>query len=104
MSSLLRRAAWIAGAPFRFVLLMLIGVYRLTLGKVIGGNCRFYPSCSAYAEGAIANAGWARGLALSAWRLLRCNPFSKGGVDHPPARRSFTPMYDSNIRTAEVSS
>ncbi|HEX8099939.1 MAG TPA: membrane protein insertion efficiency factor YidD, partial [Actinomycetota bacterium] len=94
MSYLPRRAAWIAGAPFRFVLLMLIRVYRLTLGQVIGGNCRFYPSCSAYAETAIANAGWARGLALSAWRVLRCNPFSKGGVDHPPARGSDRAVYD----------
>ena len=97
MTTPLRRAVWIAGAPVRFALLTVIRVYRLTLGQLMGGNCRFYPSCSAYAEGAIANSGWMSGLALTAWRLLRCTPFSKGGVDYPPARQ----VYDAAIQ-AEV--
>ncbi len=44
-------------------------------------HCRFYPSCSQYAYEAIEHFGPARGLAKSMWRVLRCNPFSKGGAD-----------------------
>jgi putative membrane protein insertion efficiency factor len=79
-----RRAAWVLGWPARAALLVLIGSYRLTLGRVIGGACRFYPSCSAYAEAAIRQVGAVRGTALAVWRVLRCSPLSAGGVDHPP--------------------
>lgn len=43
--------------------------------------CRFYPSCSAYAVGAIEKKGLLKGLVLSSFRILRCNPFSRGGYD-----------------------
>jgi len=46
--------------------------------------CKFEPSCSCYAEQAIRRHGVARGLALAGWRLLRCNPWSKGGYDPIP--------------------
>jgi putative membrane protein insertion efficiency factor len=81
-----RRAAWAAGAPLRGLLLALIGVYRVTLAGVVGGQCRFYPSCSRYAEEAIRTHGAARGAALAAWRVARCGPFTLGGVDHVPRR------------------
>ncbi|MDP8956358.1 MAG: membrane protein insertion efficiency factor YidD [Actinomycetota bacterium] len=64
----------------------MIWLYRLTLGQLVGGQCRFYPSCSSYSETAIRELGWFRGLALGIWRIARCNPFSPGGVDHPPRR------------------
>jgi putative membrane protein insertion efficiency factor len=88
-----RRVLWIAGWPVRFSLLTLVRLYRLTLGQVIGGGCRFYPSCSAYAEQAIGELGAIRGTALTVWRVLRCSPLSKGGVDHPPTRST----YDTDI-------
>jgi uncharacterized protein len=75
---------WLAGAPVRLALIALIRGYRLTLGQLLGGNCRFHPSCSTYAEQAIRELGWVRGVVLSAWRILRCTPLSKGGVDYPP--------------------
>jgi len=78
---------WLAGWPARTALLTLIRAYRLTLGKVVGGGCRFHPSCSAYAEAAVANVGATRGSVLAAWRVLRCSPLTAGGVDHPPAHR-----------------
>ena len=84
----LSRVAWIAGWPVRTMLLALIGVYRLTLGQVIGGNCRFYPTCSSYAQQAIREQGAARGSVLAIWRILRCSPLTAGGVDHPPARKT----------------
>ncbi|MCL6441821.1 MAG: membrane protein insertion efficiency factor YidD, partial [Thermoleophilum sp.] len=53
----------------------------------------YYPSCSEYAVQALRTHGVIRGLALALWRLLRCNPFSLGGVDHvPPPRAATTPM------------
>jgi putative membrane protein insertion efficiency factor len=79
-----RAPAWWAGTPLRLVLLTLVRAYRLTVGKLVGGNCRFHPSCSAYAEDAIRNTGAFRGLALTAWRIVRCSPLSRGGVDYPP--------------------
>jgi putative membrane protein insertion efficiency factor len=84
----------LAGWPVRFALLSLVRLYRLTLGQVIGGGCRFYPSCSAYAEQAIAELGVIRGVPLTVWRVLRCSPLSRGGVDYPPKRL----MYDADIQ------
>ncbi|MBI2007101.1 MAG: membrane protein insertion efficiency factor YidD [Candidatus Blackburnbacteria bacterium] len=45
------------------------------------GNCRFYPTCSSYAQGAVNKYGFLKGGLLGAWRVLRCHPFSKGGND-----------------------
>ncbi|MGD0786678.1 MAG: membrane protein insertion efficiency factor YidD, partial [Terracidiphilus sp.] len=50
-----------------------------------GGGCRYVPTCSEYATAAIAVHGPVRGTALAAWRLLRCNPFGRGGLDNVPA-------------------
>ncbi len=82
-----RRALWIAGWAARMVLIGLVRVYRLTLSAALGGQCRYFPSCSAYAEDAIRNRGAVAGSVLTVWRLLRCNPWSGGGVDHAPAPR-----------------
>jgi putative membrane protein insertion efficiency factor len=95
----LEQGLWTAGAPSRFVLLMLIRLYRATLSGLMAGRCRFYPSCSSYAEQAIRNSGATRGLALAVWRLLRCSPLTEGGVDHPPRGRRLPtgPVYDASI-------
>ena len=66
------------------LVIFLIEIYR----KYISGlkrypTCRFYPSCSEYAVLAIEKYGVIRGLVKAFWRILRCNPFSKGGVDYP---------------------
>ena len=96
--------AWAAGAPIRLLLIGVIRGYRLTFGLMLGGQCRFYPSCSHYAEMAIREVGWVRGTILAIWRVLRCQPFSAGGADHPPARRgsggmvvSYNPLYDNVV-------
>ncbi|HEY3210488.1 MAG TPA: membrane protein insertion efficiency factor YidD [Actinomycetota bacterium] len=94
------RGLWMAGAPARYGLLALIWMYRATLGALMGGQCRFYPSCSAYAEQAVRQSGAVRGLALTIWRVLRCSPLSRGGVDYPP--RALRPgagagVYDGAI-------
>ncbi len=65
-------------------LLLLIEVYRVTLSPLVGGFCRFVPSCSVYAEEAIRRHGAATGVRLAARRILRCHPFHPGGIDPVP--------------------
>lgn len=72
-----------AGVAARAVLLF-IEVYRVTLAPLIGGFCRFVPSCSVYAEEAIRRHGAGTGVVLAARRLLRCHPFHRGGFDPVP--------------------
>ena len=59
----------------------LVYLYRYTLGVLFPGGCKYHPSCSQYALDALREFGLVRGSVLSAWRLLRCNPFSHGGYD-----------------------
>ena len=77
------------GAPLRWALLGAIRLYRATLSGWLGGQCRFYPSCSHYAEEAIRTHGAVRGTGLSVWRVLRCNPFGRGGVEHVPGVQRY---------------
>ena len=90
------RIAWRAGAPARLALLGLIRLYRVTLSGWLGGQCRFYPTCSRYAEDAIRLHGAMRGMLMAAWRIARCGPFTRGGVDRVPAPRHRT-EYDAVI-------
>jgi putative membrane protein insertion efficiency factor len=90
------RIAWKAGASARLALLGLIRVYRVTLSGWLGGQCRFYPTCSHYAEDAIRMHGALRGTLMAAWRIARCGPFTRGGVDHVPAPTRSTD-YDAVI-------
>jgi putative membrane protein insertion efficiency factor len=89
----LRRFLRIAGAPARALLIGGIRVYRASFSGWLGGQCRFFPTCSAYAEEAIRARGAVVGTGLAVWRVLRCNPFGKGGVEHPPVG-----SYDADIR------
>lgn len=73
------------GLVARF-LVMLVRGYQLVVSAWFAPTCRYYPSCSAYAITALRTHGAIRGTALAAWRLLRCNPWSRGGVDHVPPR------------------
>jgi putative membrane protein insertion efficiency factor len=66
------------------IALALIRLYQLTLSPLLGTQCRFHPTCSVYAQKAIAKYGFFRGAALGARRLLRCHPFHAGGVDPVP--------------------
>jgi putative membrane protein insertion efficiency factor len=84
------------GAPSRALLIGLVRGYRATLSGWLGGQCRFYPSCSVYAEQAIRGRGALVGSALAVWRVLRCNPFGRGGVEHVPEHRAVE--YDGITR------
>jgi putative membrane protein insertion efficiency factor len=65
----------------------LILVYRWVISPVTGAQCRFTPTCSAYAMEAVERHGAWRGGGLALWRILRCNPWSHGGYDPVPERR-----------------
>ena len=69
-------------APIRF--------YARFISPALPPRCKYYPSCSAYAVGAVERYGILRGLVLAVWRVLRCNPWSHGGYDPPEAQTLFT--------------
>ena len=73
----------------RHVAIGAVTFYRRTLGQVARGRCKFHPSCSQYAIDALRTYGFWRGSVLACWRLLRCNPWSDGGVDHAADQRGF---------------
>ena len=59
-----------------------IYAYRWLVSPLLGNRCKYYPSCSQYALDALREYGLLKGTILAGWRLLRCNPWSHGGVDH----------------------
>lgn len=73
------------------LVLRLIRLYQKTLSPDHGwlraryphGYCKFYPTCSEYGYQVIEKKGILRGIPLAAWRIMRCNPWSKGGADNP---------------------
>ena len=70
-----------------FLLSLPVRLYRLLLSPLLPKVCRFYPSCSVYALGALEVHGPVKGLYLAARRILRCHPFHPGGLDPVPPRR-----------------
>ena len=93
-----RGPLWTVGTPVRLALLGLIGLYRVSLGQLAGGRCRFHPSCSAYAQQAVGDLGVVRGVSLSVWRILRCGPWASGGVDYPPTYEDVTHLFGRRVR------
>lgn len=74
----------------RRVLTALVRFYRYFISPLLGPNCRFYPSCSCYAEEALNTHGALRGTCLTVRRLARCHPWHEGGYDPvppPPANK-----------------
>lgn len=64
--------------------LFFIRLYRWLLSPILGRFCRFTPTCSVYGEQCFLRFGFLKALALTAWRILRCQPLCKGGYDPPP--------------------
>jgi len=92
------------GYVFQWVFLALIWGYRRAISPLLPPSCRFHPSCSAYGFTAIRVHGSAKGLALASWRLLRCNPWNKGGLDPVPEPGRWMPdIYpDGRVRPDRV--
>lgn len=74
--------------PRNAVLALLHG-YRATISHTYGDVCKYYPSCSAYAVGAVQQHGAVKGAALTAARIARCHPWAVGGVDDVPPHAHF---------------
>ena len=72
-----------------------VRAYQLVLSPVLGGQCRFFPSCSAYAMDALAAHGAVHGSALAARRILRCHPWNEGGYDPVPPSLHFQQSFGS---------
>ena len=85
------RLLYLFGTPLRLLLIGLVTVYRQVISPVLPPTCRYHPSCSAYALESLQVHGAAKGVVLAGWRLGRCNPFSKGGLDPVPERGSWRP-------------
>ncbi len=68
------------------IIISAIKGYKKAISPYIVRSCRFSPTCSEYAAEAFEKYGVLRGATLSAWRILRCNPFSKGGYDPVPRK------------------
>ncbi|MEK6648238.1 MAG: membrane protein insertion efficiency factor YidD [Actinomycetota bacterium] len=69
------------------IAIQLVRWYQKWISPMFPPRCKYYPSCSAYAITAISTYGL-KGFAMATWRLIRCNPWSHGGVDHVPKKIS----------------
>lgn len=82
-------------APRNAAVLFMLS-YRRIVSPMYGQVCRYHPSCSRYALEVLRQQGFVLGTLYTAWRLLRCNPFSPGGIDDPPLR--VRPKFSINAR------
>ena len=113
MNSTVRRAwsrvlwAWdhSIGWLLAWALILPIRGYQLAISPLLPPTCRFHPSCSAYAVGAIQTHGAGKGFVLGSWRLMRCNPWNRGGLDPVPAKGHWLPdvLADGEPRHGTIS-
>jgi putative membrane protein insertion efficiency factor len=73
----------------RELFLLPLHAYRKLISPALPPRCKYYPSCSAYTVQAVRELGLIRGSIVAAWRVVRCNPWSLGGVDELSDRRLF---------------
>lgn len=70
----------------KYILIALINFYRKFISPLTPPVCKYYPTCSSYALTSVKRFGAIRGTALAVWRILRCNPWSMGGIDYVPEK------------------
>ena len=85
----------------KLIILFLIGFYRKCISPLTPPKCKYYPTCSCYAYKAVERYGAVRGSALAVWRLLRCNPWSMGGIDPVPDKFTFRRQKTDYSHTGE---
>ena len=68
----------------KYIFILLIRLYQWTISPLLGNCCRFYPTCSDYAQEVIRTQGIARGGWLTLKRIIKCQPWNPGEVDLPP--------------------
>jgi putative membrane protein insertion efficiency factor len=89
------------GQILSWLLLGLIWCYQRTLSPLFGGQCRFHPTCSHYANEAIHQHGPVQGSLLAIWRICRCNPLCEGGLDAVPAKFSVKPFLQTSSTSSQ---
>ena len=82
----------------KHVMIWLIRLYQKFISPIKPACCRFTPTCSQYAVEAFTKRGFFVGFGLMVWRILRCNPFSKGGYDPVPEKKSRRRSGDGDIQ------
>lgn len=78
----------------RNLAIAIMKVYRKIISPLYGQVCKYYPTCSHYALESYKSVGFVKGTVLTAWRLLRCNPWSSGGIDD--AKQQVNPRLKEN--------
>lgn len=82
------------------ILILLLKIYKAAISPIIhllpGSGCRFHPTCSQYTLEAVKKFGAAKGAVMGICRILRCNPFSKGGLDFVPEKFSWKTLFKQN--------
>lgn len=79
----------------KYLTILLVKLYKRFISPLFPPCCKYYPTCSTYALQAIERFGAFRGILLAIWRILRCNPWSMGGIDYVPEKFTFrTEKYD----------
>lgn len=73
----------------KYIARLIITIYRKFISPLFPARCKYYPTCSSYALTAYEKHGFIKGTILTVWRLLRCNPWSLGGVDKVPEKFSW---------------
>ena len=73
----------------KFILISFVKFYKRFISPLTAPRCKYYPTCSTYAIQAIEKFGAVRGFLLAVWRILRCNPWSMGGIDYVPDKFTF---------------
>jgi putative membrane protein insertion efficiency factor len=77
-------------SALRAIAIAPIRVYQRAISPALPRRCKYYPTCSEYAVQSVRSFGILRGLVLAVWRLLRCNPWSHGGVDFVEDQKLFS--------------
>lgn len=92
----------------KYLMIGLVKLYRRFISPIKPPCCRFSPTCSEYALEAFTKRGFFAGLILTVWRVLRCNPFSKGGYDPVPEkgfrRVKYSPVSESKTEPQPINS
>lgn len=73
----------------KFIFISIVKFYKKFISPLFPPCCKYYPTCSTYALTAIERFGALRGTLLAIWRILRCNPWSMGGIDYVPEKFTF---------------
>ena len=92
----------IKGKKMKYLAIALVKFYRKFISPLFPPKCKYYPTCSSYALTALGRFGFIRGSLLAVWRILRCNPWSMGGIDPVPEKFTFKRKYTDVLSEDEM--